>query len=174
MPFAVKFTIPRLPKNLLGGNARKIIRKNSLKLANTMAIRMRQDFFNISPLGATALLKGSWKITKAKEVPKGVIAVVSSSEISAFVWDRGTKTNPRVHSRKLEQWVRRKLDVISKRDIDRAAFVVARAIRKRGLPRPARRNLIGLFTKRAKRLERTTFNQMGKRAVNDIIEELSR
>lgn len=171
MPFTVTIKTPTLPSKIRGDGPKKIFIREMTRAANEMAIRLRADFIKISPIGATSLLRTSWQTRPAQISGSSVKARVSSTQIQALVWDKGARPH-RPPPDALATWVRRQLNLTTKREIDSAVFTISRAIGRRGLPRPARRNLKGLFTRRARRLEKTVLRKIADRMIQRIIQSL--
>lgn len=171
MPFTVEIKTPTLPTKYSGDGPRRILMKHMTRAANEMVTMLRAEFIKISPIGATGLLRSSWQTRPARPEGRGVKARVSSTQIPALVFDKGAKPH-RPPSASLEVWVRRKLNAVTKQEVDSAIFTVSRAIARRGLPSPRNRSMLGLFTRRARRLERTRLKKVGERMVQQIIQEL--
>ena len=160
MAFTVTIKAPVLPRGLR--NVRSIIDEEMRRTASVMALRLKKEMVEASLAVKTlGTMANSWQIDPARARIEGNLAIITvkatgQGGIEALVWEKGTRRNPRPPTRPgspLRRWVAAKLGITGRAQIRRKAFVIARSIKRRGLPNPknpgSRRR--GLFTRAQKR-----------------------
>ncbi len=139
MAFKVSFEV-ETPSGLEKGVPAQIVREESMRalgeLLPIISNRMREE----SQFGGTNALRTGWTVRgpRIDEALGGVSGEVGNPTTQATVIDEGAAPHfpPSGPGREpaLGTWIRRVLGVTNPRDIRRKAFVIGRAIRRRGLP----------------------------------------
>ncbi len=104
-----------------------------------------------SQFGATGIMRIAWVVDPPEiKADESVSGRVVNPTIQALVINEGARPH-RPPARRLESWVRRRLGISGTRNVKRKAFILSRAIARRGLP--GRQSIRGKFTR--------TFNALG-------------
>lgn len=190
MVLEIRIEALALPEVLKPGRAERIFASEAKRAINESAMIIKPAMVAASPFGGTNALRRSWQITPARgEFPGVVVGGVRSTgpgSIPALVLDNGARPHfPPVGPTgepALATWIRRALpqltdpfiteksgerrpaDVGNPSDVRKLAFVIGRAINRRGFPLPPKTDLkfTREFRKLTPRIVRT-MNQIGAR-----------
>lgn len=156
MALTTTLELEDLPPSLRRGKAREIFRRLAKKAVNSAMTITRNRMVGISQHGGTGGLRQGWLIEAAR-VLGGRLGPVEGSvrnqTVQALVLDEGADPHfppagpnpPASGTPALGVWIRRVLGISDEREIRRKAFVIGRAIRRRGLP--GRRSQLGKFSR---------------------------
>ena len=188
MVLSVKIEFGPLPRALEPAVTRRIFTTEAQRAINESNTIVKPGMIAVSPFGGTNALRRSWQITPARIQSKIVVGDTRSTgpgSIAALVLEDGAQPHfPPVSATgesALGTWIRRALpgltdpfviengerrpaDVGDPKDVRKIAFSIGRAINRRGLPRPGRREKI--FSRAYKKLTPAiirTMNRMGPR-----------
>lgn len=160
MALTVEIKLARFPRGLL--DPRSVIEAELRRTAAQMALRLKIEMVEASlAVKHLGTMANSWQIDPPQPRIIGNTAAIAVKAtgpggIEALVWEKGTRRHPRPPTRPgspLRRWVAAKLGITGRAEIRRKAFVIARSIKRRGLPNPNNPGgrSRGLFTRAQKR-----------------------
>ena len=144
---AFRFSIKRteLPSGISPGAPQRIVQEEAMRALGQALPIIRNRMVEQSQFGATGTMRGAWVVDPPRVQTDGSVAGrVVNPTIQALVIDEGARPH-RPPPRRLERWVRRRLGISGSRNVKRKAFIISRAIARRGLP--GRRSIKGKFTR---------------------------
>ncbi len=138
MAFQVSLDFEGLPDALEPGSPAAIIREESKRAVDEGLIVLKNGLVKASPFGGTNTLRTGWQIQPAVPQPKRTAGSVTNATVQASVIEKGAKrhrppSGP-TGEPALGVWIRRKLGISEPKEVRKAAFLIGRAIKKRGLP----------------------------------------
>lgn len=148
MAFKVNFEV-EIPSGLEKGAPAQIVREEAMRTVGELLIITKNRMQQESQFGGTNALRTGWTIRgpRFETAIGGVAGEVGNPTVQALVIDEGAKPHfpPVGPNPALGTWIRRRLGITNPREIRRKAFVIGRAIQRRGLP--ARTSQKGKFTR---------------------------
>lgn len=143
MAFRVALDFDGVPDALEPGAFANIIREEATRAVNESLVVLKNGLVEASPLGGTNTLRTGWQVKPAVTRPPLVEGTVANATVQANVIEKGARPHfPPVGpdgEPALGVWIRRVLGISEPKKIRQTAFLIGRAIKKRGLPRPGGR-----------------------------------
>lgn len=143
MAFRVGLDFEGVPEALEPGQFADIVREEATRAVNEGTVILKDGLVAASPFGGTNTLRTGWQIRPAVARPPLVEGTVANATVQAAVIEEGARPHfpPVAPTPALGTWIRRVLGISEPKRIKQAAFLIGRAIAKRGLPRPGGRPL---------------------------------
>lgn len=145
MALRVSLDFEGLPDALKPGQFADIVREEAIRAVNEGTVILKNGLVVASPFGGTNTLRAGWQIKPAVARTPLVEGTVANATVQAIVIEEGARPHfPPVGPTgepALGVWIRRVLGISEPKKVRKAAFLIGRAIAKRGLPRPGGRPL---------------------------------
>ena len=139
MAFRVSFDFDGLPEALKPGQFADVVREEATRAVNEGTVILKNGLVSASPFGGTNALRTGWQIAPAVARPGLVRGTVANATVQANIIEKGARGHfPPVGPTgepALGVWIRRVLGITEEKKVRQAAFLIGRAIKKRGLPR---------------------------------------
>lgn len=140
MPFQVSIGFDGIPEAVQPGPFERVVQEEATRATNESLIVLKNGLVKASPFGGTGALRTGWQIQPAVPQSKRVTGTVTNATVQANVIEKGARRHfPPVGPTgepALGVWLRRVLGMSDPKKIRKAAFLIGRAIKKRGLPGP--------------------------------------
>ena len=140
MAFKVNFEV-EIPSGLEKGVPAQIVREEAMRTIGELLPIINNRMREQSQFGGTNALRTGWTVRGPRFDAElgGVSGEVGNPTVQATVIDEGANPHfppvgPVGGQPALGVWIRRVLGITNPRDIRRKAFVIGRAIQRRGLP----------------------------------------
>lgn len=138
MPFQVSIGFDGVPEAVQPGPFERVVREEAIRATNKSLIVLKNSLVKASPHGGTNTLRTGWQIEPASEKAKRITGSVANATVQANVIERGAKRHfPPVGPTgepALGVWIRRVLGFSDPKKVRKVAYLIGRAIKKRGLP----------------------------------------
>lgn len=138
MPFQVSIGFDGVPEAAKAGPFANVVQEEATRATNESLVVLKNGLVKASPFGGTGALRTGWQIQPANARGKRVTGTVANATVQANVIERGAKRHfPPVGPEgepALGIWIRRKLGITDPKKVRKAAYLIGRAIKRRGLP----------------------------------------
>ena len=138
MAFQVAIDFDGVPEAVQPGPFANVVREEAMRATNESLVVLKNGLVKASPFGGTGTLRTGWQIEPASEKAKRITGTVTNATVQANVIERGAKRHfPPVGPTgdpALGVWIRRVLGFSDPKKVRKVAYLIGRAIKKRGLP----------------------------------------
>ena len=162
MAFNVSIGFDGIPEAVQTGPFANVVREEAMRATAEGLVVLKNGLVKASPFGGTGALRAGWIIVPPVERAKVIRGTVANATVQANVIEKGTpRKNPfppvaRTGEPALGVWIRRNLGESDPKEVRKLAFLIGRAIKKRGLPGP--RGLPKRFFSRIVRVQEPQIN----------------